>query len=64
MERLEHLIGKLREQFEQNADPLQMLVTVKSIEAELSGQQTPSVSGRTSTKITVVMPSALKYGSS
>jgi len=61
MERLEHLISKLKEQFEQNADPLQMLVTVKSIEAELSSQQPPSVSGRSSTKIAVVMPSALKY---
>jgi len=61
MERLEHLIGKLKEQFEQNADPLQMLVTVKSIEAELSNQQAPVASGRTGTKITVVMPSALKY---
>lgn len=61
MERLEHLISKLKEQFEQNADPLQMLVTVKSIEAELSSQQAPVASGRTGTKITVVMPSALKY---
>src|SRR5882672_3325169 len=64
MERLEHLIGKLKEQFEQNADPLQMLVTVKSIEAELSNLHTPSVSGRISTKIAVVMPSALKYAPS
>ncbi|MBS1600666.1 MAG: hypothetical protein JST75_20755 [Bacteroidetes bacterium] len=62
MERLEYLIGKLKEQFEQNADPLQMLLTVKSIEAELSSQQVPaSSSGRSSTKIAVVMPSALKY---
>ena len=44
-----------------NVDPLQMLVTVKSIEAELSSLHTPSVSGRTSTKIAVVMPAALKF---
>jgi hypothetical protein len=61
MERLEHLISKLKEQFEQNADPLQMLVTVKSIEAELSNLHTPVASARTSTRIAVVMPSALKY---
>jgi len=61
MERIEHLISKLKEQFEQNVDPLQMLVTVKSIEAELSNQHTPSVSGRTSTKIAVVMPASLKF---
>ena len=61
MERLEHLISKLKEQFEQNTDPLQMLVTVKSIDAELSNLHTPAAWARTSTKIAVVMPSALKY---
>jgi hypothetical protein len=61
MERLEYLISKLKEQFEQKVDPLQMLVTVKSIEAELSNQQSQPASGRTGTKISVVMPSALKY---
>jgi len=50
MERLEHLIGKLKEQFEQNVEPLQMLITVKLIEAELANKQTPgSASGRQST---------------
>jgi len=62
MERLKHLISKLKEQFEQNADPLQMLVTIKSIEAELSGMHSaPAATNRSSTKIAVVMPSALKF---
>ena len=62
MERLEHLIGKLKEQFEQNVDPLQMLITVKLIEAELANKQAPGVaSGRQGTKVAVVMPSTLKF---
>ncbi len=35
MERLKQLIGKLNEQFEQNADNKQLLVTTQLIEAEL-----------------------------
>ncbi len=68
MERLEHLIGKLKEQFEQNVDPLQMIVTVKLIEAELVIQRGTTETkvntispGRQNTKVAVVMPSSLKY---
>jgi hypothetical protein len=60
-ERLQHLISKLREQFEQNAPPSQMLVTVKLIEAELGVQQAPANRVSPSTKVAVVMPSSLKY---
>ena len=35
MEKLQHLISKLNEQCEQNESALQMLVTLKQIEAEL-----------------------------
>jgi hypothetical protein len=55
-ERLQHLIGKLREQFEDNASPSQMLLTVKLIEAELSMQAAPVGRFQQSTKIAVVMP--------
>jgi hypothetical protein len=60
-ERLQHLISKLREQFEQNAAPSQMLVTVKLIEAELAEQYMPVNRGPQSTKVAVVMPASLKY---
>jgi hypothetical protein len=58
MERLHHLISKLKEQFEQKSPASQMLVTLKQIEAELVSQSyTPAPSGQ-STKIAVVMPSS------
>jgi hypothetical protein len=60
-ERLPHLISKLKEQFEQNAAPSQMLITVKLIEAELGNQQPSSTKGMHSTKVAVVMPASLKY---
>ena len=57
MERLAQLIGKLNEQFEQNADHTQLLVTTQLIEAELL--QLSSASRRTvgTSKVAVVMPS-------
>jgi hypothetical protein len=63
MERLEQLIGKLKEQFEQKAPASQMLVTVKQIEAELSHLPTRSGSTFQSAKVAVVMPSSSKYPS-
>ena len=58
MERLHHLISKLKEQFEQKSPASQMLVTLKQIESELVSQSyTPAPSGQ-STKIAVVMPSS------
>jgi hypothetical protein len=62
-ERLEHLISKLKEQFEQNAGPSQMLVTVKLIEAELANLPIKVSATQQSTKVAVVMPSALKFAS-
>lgn len=58
MERLEQLIGKLKEQFEKNVHASQMLVTTKQIEAELSraGNTRPSTIG--TAKVAVVMPSS------
>ena len=46
MERLQQLISKLNEQCEQNESALQMLVTLKQIEAELTTFDTINITGR------------------
>jgi hypothetical protein len=58
MERLADLIGKLKEQFEQNADLSQLLNITQSIEAELSRQLVPARPILGSSKVSVVMPAA------
>jgi hypothetical protein len=60
MERLEHLIGKLKEQFEKKVAPSQMLVTVQLIEAELTSLCLSTNSVSKNTKVAVVMPQAMK----
>jgi hypothetical protein len=60
MERLDHLISKLKEQFEQKAAPSQMLTTVQLLEAELTTLCLTSSVVSKNTKVSVVMPSALK----
>jgi hypothetical protein len=57
MERLQQLISKLNEQCEQNESALQMLFTLKQIEAELTQLHTITVTGRKSPGVSVVMPS-------
>jgi len=57
MERLQQLISKLNEQCEQNESALQMLVTLKQIEAELTQIHTVIVTGRKNPGVSVVMPS-------
>ena len=57
MERLQQLISKLNEQCEQNESALQMLVTLKQIEAELTQIHTVAVTGRINPGVSVVMPS-------
>jgi hypothetical protein len=57
MERLQHLISKLNEQSEQKDSPLQMLVTLKQIEAELTRMHTVVATGRKNPGVSVVMPS-------
>ncbi|WEK35697.1 MAG: hypothetical protein P0Y53_24690 [Candidatus Pseudobacter hemicellulosilyticus] len=61
MERLEQLISKLNEQFEQNADPSQLLVTTQLLEAELVQLATASRKKAGSSKVAVVMPAG-RYG--
>jgi hypothetical protein len=57
MERLQELISKLNDQCEQNENALQMLVTLKQIEAELTHIYTVNVTGRKNPGVSVVMPS-------
>jgi len=57
MERLQHLISKLNEQSQQKDSPLQMLVTLKQIEAELTRLHTVTATGRKNPGVSVVMPS-------
>jgi hypothetical protein len=57
MERLADLISKLKEQFEQNADPSQLLDITQNIEAELSRLLTPVRAKVGSSKVAVMMPS-------
>ena len=56
MERLADLISKLKEQFEQNADPSQLLIITQSIEAELAQRLAPARTALGSSKVSVVMP--------
>lgn len=58
MERLAQLIGKLNEQFAQNADPFQLLVTTQLIETELVQMSTSTHRTVHTSKVSVVMPSA------
>jgi hypothetical protein len=59
MERLQELIDKLKEQFEQNAPSSQLLLTTQLIQSELfrTGQGASSLG---SAKVAVVMPSTMK----
>ncbi len=57
MEKLQQLISKLNEQCEQNESALQMLVTLKQIEAELTQIHTVTITGRKNPGVSVVMPS-------
>lgn len=57
MEKLQQLISKLNDQSEQNESALQMLVTLKQIEAELTQLHTVAVTGRKNPGVSVVMPS-------
>ena len=57
MERLQQLISKLNDQCEQNETALQMLITLKQIEAELSQLYTITSTARKNPAVSVVMPS-------
>ncbi len=61
MERLSVLIHKLKEQFEQNVPPTQMLGTVRQIESELSQMSAKPTHGLGSAKVAVMMPSGPRH---
>jgi|HubBroStandDraft_6_1064221.scaffolds.fasta_scaffold875098_1 hypothetical protein len=60
MERLQELISKLKEQFEENAPASQLLLTTQLIQSELfrMHQQPAAILG--TAKVAVVMPTAMK----
>jgi hypothetical protein len=57
MERLAELIGKLKEQFEQNADKSQLLVITQMIQVELLKAAEKGASQNSTSKVSVMMPS-------
>jgi hypothetical protein len=56
MERLAELIGKLKEQFEQNADKGQLLVITQMIQVELLNAAERAASPKSTSKVSVMMP--------
>jgi hypothetical protein len=56
MERIETLIGKLKEQFDQKADPAQLLGTVQLLQFELSKLNINSQQNLGTAKVAVVLP--------
>lgn len=60
MERLQQLIGKLNEQFEQKADPAQLLITTQLIETELLRLSANTSQVYNSSKVAVVMPGSTR----
>ncbi|MBS1610843.1 MAG: hypothetical protein JSS70_19230 [Bacteroidetes bacterium] len=56
MERIQVLISKLNDQFQQKADPAQMLVTVQLLQAELGQQQVNNRQTLGTSKVAVVLP--------
>ncbi len=56
MERIGTLISKLKEQFEQNADPTQMLLTVQLLQIEFLQLQVNGSKSLGTSKVAVVMP--------
>jgi hypothetical protein len=58
MERLSELISKLKEQFEQKADPSKLLGITLLIERELMKLEQPKTPAVSSSKVSVMMPAA------
>lgn len=57
MERIEALINKLKDQFDQKADPAQLQLTVQLLQQELSQLQSAKARQLGTSKVAVVMPS-------
>ena len=61
MERLQQLITRLKDQFDQKADVSQMLITAQMIESELSLASAQPQRKTNSAKVAVVMPTSVKF---
>ncbi len=59
MERIGALINKLKEQFDEKADPAQMLVTIHLLQHELNQLQPQSSRTLGTSKVAVVLPSSM-----
>ena len=59
MERIEALISKLKEQFDQNASPAQLLATVQLLHHELAQIQGNRSQNLGTAKVSVVLPSSM-----
>ncbi len=59
MERIETLISKLKQQFDQNADPAQLLSTVQQLQLELTQLQPRTSRTLGTSKVAVMMPSGM-----
>jgi hypothetical protein len=57
MERIEALINKLKDQFDQKADPAQLQLTVQLLQQELTQLQSAKARSLGTSKVAVVMPS-------
>jgi len=62
MERIEALISQLKDQFQQNADPAQMLSTAQLLQFELSKMKSNSQQSLGTAKVAVVLPIANVIG--
>ena len=56
MERIEALISKLNEQFQQHADPAQLLGTVQLLQFELTKHKSNAQQSLGTAKVAVVLP--------
>jgi hypothetical protein len=63
MERIQILISKLKEQFDQQVDPAQMLATVQQLQSELSRLQPRSPRTLGTSKVAVMMPAGMSNAS-
>lgn len=62
MERIEALISQLKDQFQQNADPAQMLGTVQLLQFELNKMKSAGQQSLGTAKVAVVLPIANVMG--
>jgi hypothetical protein len=60
MERIGVLINKLKEQYEQHADAVQLQITLQMLQSELFQQQAKGYSNLSSSKVSVTMPKSMQ----